>query len=254
MSTTSTSSKRPREEVEATEQGRTKAARSTNSYHQLYSHQGAHPTDPNYLFFSASPAMLFLLRGAQEAPYAGVSRPGIAAVAQPQDYGLRPAPVLSLRALVHFYELVNHAYEIELAAPQQLALRTLGAYAHGGQGLSYINRDGGAGGSGGGGGGSSTASALNSKAPPPQQQQQQFPASRLCHFYNTKGGCRRGEHCDYVHVEKDGRVLPPGSSGSSSSNNNNNNSSSGGSGGGNIGPSGGSTSNALELLRSLTKK
>lgn len=32
-------------------------------------------------------------------------------------------------------------------------------------------------------------------------------ATRLCLFYNTRGGCSRGSRCPYVHVDKSGTVL-----------------------------------------------
>ena len=43
-----------------------------------------------------------------------------------------------------------------------------------------------------------------------ERQQQGEANTKLCVFFNTRQGCKRGKHCKYVHINRRGETLSTG--------------------------------------------
>lgn len=196
----------------------------------------AHPSGarhPNYIIERASPAMLCLVRRAQPRPYMPLPTEVISHRVQPQEYSIRPPPYVSQQAVMEFYRVCHGHYNINCENPSAIDLITLGAHAHGGKGLSYRRSHieqqlqqhqgqqqqdtKGAGGTGGVGRSTATASASSgygevhdfpqavedyrlSQLRKNTQHVDSYPSSRVCNFYNTREGCRRGAYCEFLHL------------------------------------------------------
>lgn len=191
----------------------------------------------NYITKHASPAMMCLLRKAQPSPYVPLPTEVIQQAAQPLDYSLRPPPHVSHQAVMDFYAAINGHCGVHCESPRALELITLGAHAHGGRGLAYrkqLHQEQLA---------QHQRGPTDATGAPLHNQQQPYPPvttmaavdkskfakevedyrltqfrrnaqhvdssvfGRVCNFYNTREGCRRGATCEFVHMDRQGRVV-----------------------------------------------
>lgn len=202
---------------------------------------------PNFIVEHAAPAFLYLLSkvAVQSSAYTpfsyyyhisplvgGGSRGpasessgsggGIAVPDGPHGYSLRPQSHISEQVLMDFYRLVGGSYNTPAPNPSHIPMSSSSVEdavagttpGHGGSSSAASSSSGPSSSAGSAAVAAAAAMAAGTDAFRLSQMKKNSRHidnhfyHRVCSFYQTREGCRRGVHCEYLHIEKNGSVIP----------------------------------------------
>ncbi|CCW71389.1 unnamed protein product [Phytomonas sp. Hart1] len=197
----------------------------------------------NYIVERAAPSKLCQMRHVQPRPYTPLYPDLIARVTQSNDYTLRPPPYVVQQTLMEFYRVCNGHYGIHCEVPSSMELLTMQGY-HGNTSPSGGGAPQGAPSSSSPGLAACTTRSGITGVPNKlvagardgrrdgndeetlrandftkvlddyritqlrrnAQHQDTYNGRRLCMYFNTREGCRRGPYCEFLHVDKNGAL------------------------------------------------
>ncbi|CCW63590.1 unnamed protein product [Phytomonas sp. EM1] len=196
----------------------------------------------NYIVERAAPSKLCQMRHVQPRPYTPLYPDIIARVTQSNDYTLRPPPYVVQQTLMEFYRVCNGHYGIHCEIPSSMELLTMQGYHYNASQSSGGSLQGVAAASSSPPSLSVFTRASTSAMPNRlvvtakdgkrdtndeeaikandftkvlddyritqlrrnAQHQDTYNGRRLCMYFNTREGCRRGPYCEFLHVDKNG--------------------------------------------------
>ena len=173
------------------------------------------PQDTNRVIEGMPASFLCIVRKVQDRPYEPLTARKVQQASSQQAH-LRPPPHVSKQAFNDFYTAINGYCGVSHPAPESMDMITYQSYQ---QKMQQQQQHQGGAYTGGGGVLAAPAGGDSSLMAPPQlssaeaiedfrlQQIRQNEKhvthkGRICSYFHTKDGCRRGFACQFLHVPK----------------------------------------------------
>ncbi|KAH8607827.1 hypothetical protein ERJ75_001321600 [Trypanosoma vivax] len=175
-----------------------------------------HASKTNYVVEHAPPSAVCLVRKIQSSPYQALPLEQLLSVTVPNVFSLRPPPHVAHQAVMDFYFAVNGHCGVECYDPSSIELSGAGTpHAPGVPAVASAART----------QQQLSGPALGAPVPRPtaaassedyrlsqirrnERHVNNATYGKVCVFFQTREGCRRGPYCNFLHISKAGSGGP----------------------------------------------